>query len=216
MTIANKTKHRILVVDDTKTDRDLFKFFIGQSGYEVDTAADGKEALLALSKKEYDLVLCDYLMPQMDGYEFLLEVKSREQLKHMVVIIITSDEAESTKVKLLKAGVNDFIQKGCSPNEILTRIKIHLDAQAGYSQRQILTMAAKLANDLNQPLSVLISALDVLKLKIEMDVPKDNRAELLGIMDQINAQANAITVCTNELRKVGMSDVRVSPSAYKN
>lgn len=210
MSLPNqKTKFRILVVDDTKTDRDLFKFFISQAGYEVDVAGNGEEALQLLAKKEFDLALCDYQMPTMDGLEFLTKLRTNEAYNHLVVIIITSDESEATKVKLLKAGANDFIHKGCSANEILARIKTHLDAQAGYFNRQILSMAGKLASELNEPLGVMVAALDVLKLKVQQDIASNKKSEYETVLTALNKEAEAMMRITEHLRKLGMDTTKV-------
>lgn len=204
-----KHQVRILVIDDTKTDRDLFKYFLTQAGYDVELASNGHEAMEMLAKKEFDLALCDYQMPVMNGYDFLVKVKGNSNLSHMVVIIITSDEAPETQVLLLKAGANDFIHKGSTSSEILARIKTHLDAQAGYFNRQILSMAGRLASELNQPLGVIVSALDVLKEKISSEIPKTKQEEFVKILQSLNNQADQMTKITEDIRKLGMDTSKV-------
>jgi len=62
--------NRILVVDDTAADRSLFKYVLTRAGFVVGVAVDGADALTILAREEYDVVLCDYQMPNVDGYEF--------------------------------------------------------------------------------------------------------------------------------------------------
>ncbi len=201
----SKSLNRILVVDDTKTDRDLFKYLLTQAGFVVETAADGQEALAALKKNDFDLALCDYLMPNMDGYDFLLQVRKDSKLSHVIVIIITSDETEETKVKLLKAGANDFIHKGVSKNEVVGRIRVHLDAQTAQVHRKVLEVAGEMANSINQPLSVMVAALDVLKDKVQT-LSAGQKSEFLEVLKTIDKQADAMMVTSENLKKLALDN----------
>ncbi len=203
MSAATQHVSRILVIDDTKTDRDLFKYLLTQSGFYVETAADGEEALAALKKGEFDLALCDYLMPNMDGLEFLLKMRQDSRLSHVIVIIITSDETEETKVKLLKAGANDFIHKGVSKNEVVARIRVHLDAQNAQVNRKILEVAGEMANSINQPLSVLVAALDVLKEMVQ-SLSAGQKEEFMEALKTINKQADSMIVTSENLKRLAL------------
>lgn len=195
---------RILIIDDSKTDRDLFKYSLSQDGFSVETATDGREALAMFAREDFDLALCDYYMPNMDGYQFLTELRKEPKWAHVIVIIVTSDESEETKMKLLKAGVNDFIHKGTSHAEILARIRVHLDVQAAHSNRKILEMAGVMADDINQPLSVMIAAIDVLKEKVQTELTAGQRTEYLEALVAINKQADIMIKVAEKLKQLGM------------
>ena len=74
----------------------------------------------------------------MDGYEFLQKVRQEPRFAHVIVIIITSDESDETKAKLLRGGANDFVHKGDSHDEIIACIRVHLSAQAAQADRKVL------------------------------------------------------------------------------
>jgi len=197
-----KVMGSILLVDDTKTDRDLFKFLLGRNGFIVKTAADGFEALELLNSNDFDLVLCDYLMPKMDGYEFLRKIRQEPKFSHVIVIIITSDESDEIKAKLLKGGANDFVHKGDSPAEIMARIKVHLNAQAANTDRKVLEVACDLADKISQPLSSILALLDELKEKAQKELPESQRQVFLGLLNNINKEADAMSSISQHLKEL--------------
>ena len=199
---AFKVVGSILLVDDTKTDRDLFKFLLGRYGFIVQTAADGIEALELLNKNDFDLILSDYLMPNMDGHEFLRKIRQEPKFSHVIVIIITSDESDEIKDKLLKGGANDFVHKGDSPAEIMARIKVHLNAQAANTDRKVLEVACDLADKISQPLSSILALLDELKEKAQKELPESQRQVFLGLLNNINKEADAMSSISQHLKEL--------------
>ncbi|MGD8628245.1 MAG: response regulator, partial [bacterium] len=83
-------KHRILVVDDEEHIRKIVRFQLEKSGYEVECAEDGLEALKAVEARTPDLILLDLMMPNMDGYEVCKRLKSDYQTNHIPVIMVTA------------------------------------------------------------------------------------------------------------------------------
>lgn len=199
-----KEFNRVLVVDDTQLDRNLFKYVLTRNGFTVEVAMDGAQALDVLSKQDFDLVLCDYQMPNVDGYEFLTRARQNPKLAHIIIIIITSDESDETKQKLLRGGANDFVHKGDGPDEILARIRVHLSAQAGQSHRKGLELACELADNISQPLSVLVATLDVLKEKVETEIPADQKAEFLEMLGIIDKEADAMIGIAEDLKRLSV------------
>ena len=195
---------RILIVDDTKTDRDLFKYLLKGSGFDVEVAADGIQALELMEKIDFDLVLCDYLMPNLDGYGFLLKVRRNPKFSHVIVISITSDESDDTKTKLLNAGVNDFVRKGDSHDEIIARMRVHLNAQAALADLKVLEMACALTDRINQPLSVFIAALDLLKEKIRTELPEANQQDFHELLKTLDKEADSMIAISEGLKKLSM------------
>ena len=117
---------KILIVDDSRFARRHLEQVLRGSGVceEVATAGDGGEALEALRAGEVDLVLCDVLMPGVDGFEFLARRQS-EQLQ-VPVIMLTSEGAVESKVKCLEAGASDYLVKPFHDAELVARVKLHL------------------------------------------------------------------------------------------
>ena len=103
---------KVLTVDDSATMRRIIKNQLKQSGVEdVDEAANGREALLLLDRKQYDLLITDWNMPEMCGLDLVMEVRKSEPLKKLPILMITTVSAKEDIVNALKAGVNNYVVK---------------------------------------------------------------------------------------------------------
>ena len=113
---------RILVVDDNESNRDMLSRRLQHEGYDVCMAANGHEALALLNTQEVDLILLDVMMPDMDGYEVLVRLKSHNTLRDIPVIMISAlDEIESV-VRCIEQGAEDYLSKPFDP--VLLRARI--------------------------------------------------------------------------------------------
>ena len=110
----------ILVVDDHPNVRTLVREYLGELGYRVVTAADGAEALAAVSRERVDLILLDIMMPNVDGFEFL-HIYRREH--HVPIIMLTARLAEADKVAALELGADDYLTKPFGMQELVARIR---------------------------------------------------------------------------------------------
>lgn len=118
MSMAN----RVLIVDDTETMRLYEQMLLSGQGYELETAADGIEALAAVETFKPDLVLLDIMMPRMDGIECCRRIKAGEAAKHIKVVMVTT-KSEYEKVKeAFAAGCDDYVTKPIDKAELLTKI----------------------------------------------------------------------------------------------
>lgn len=118
----------ILVVDDYKTMIRIIRNLLKQLGFEdIDDAADGTEALGKLHDKKYGLVISDWNMEPMTGYELLKEVRSDEGLTKTPFIMVTAESKTENVIAAKKAGVNNYIVK---PFNALT-LKNKIDAVFG-------------------------------------------------------------------------------------
>jgi CheY-like chemotaxis protein len=99
---------RILVVDDHKTNRLKMSFAVKKEGHEVETAENGVEAMNMLKAKSFDLVLLDIVMPLMDGYEVLEQMKGDRWLRDIPVLVISSVQEMESIVKGIQMGVLFF------------------------------------------------------------------------------------------------------------
>ena len=107
----DEIKQHILVVDDSITTRILEKNILENHGYQVTTASDGIEALNALKKQRFDLIVTDVLMPHMDGFELTKKIKSTVEYNHLPIIIVTTLDSDSEKQQGMEAGANAYIVK---------------------------------------------------------------------------------------------------------
>lgn len=102
----------VLVVDDYKTMIRIIKNLLKQIGFnDVDDAADGGEALEKLKQKQYGLVISDWNMEPMTGYELLKHVRADENLKSIPFIMVTAEAKSENVVAAKEAGVSNYIVK---------------------------------------------------------------------------------------------------------
>ena len=114
-------KKNILIVDDERKIREMVKTYLVNEGYYIFEAADGKEALETVKKERIDLVLLDIMMPGMDGYQTLREIRSIH--RKLPVIMLTAKAEEVDKLLGLEMGSDDYITKPFSLRELVARMK---------------------------------------------------------------------------------------------
>jgi len=103
---------KVLVVDDFATMRRILRNILKQLGFtNISEADDGKTALKELQKEKFDLVLCDWNMPEMSGLELLTTIRSDDQLKDLAFVMVTAEAQKENIVTAVKAGVNNYVVK---------------------------------------------------------------------------------------------------------
>jgi DNA-binding response OmpR family regulator len=117
--LENEKKH-IIVIDDDKSILRTFTRILQKSGYEVDVAETGKEALEKTKRKAYDLALIDIRLPDMDGTDLLL--KMQKTIRGAIKIMITGFPSLETGVKALDEGADAYLVKPVKPEELLALI----------------------------------------------------------------------------------------------
>ena len=125
----------ILVVDDDKNTRLLFRAELESAGYTVVTATDGKEALEVMDREHVDLVVLDIMMPNMDGYEFTRLL--RESQNNLPILMVSAKQLPADKHKGFIVGTDDYMTKPIDGEEMLYRIKALLRRALIVSERKI-------------------------------------------------------------------------------
>ena len=112
---------RILMVEDFPVMQKFYKDALEKAGYELEIAEDGQQALDAVTKSDYDVILLDMLLPKMNGIEFLEQYQGRPESTR---IIILSDFAEPSRIERAKElGVHDYLIKSdYPPSELVTKL----------------------------------------------------------------------------------------------
>jgi two-component system alkaline phosphatase synthesis response regulator PhoP len=110
----------ILVVDDAKNLRTMVSAYLEQEGFQVFTAANGREGLATARSEDPDLIILDLMMPEMGGYEFLREYGREGDAP---VIILTARLEENDKVLGLELGADDYVTKPFSMRELMARVR---------------------------------------------------------------------------------------------
>jgi adenylate cyclase len=118
---------RILVVDDMEANRELLSRRLSRDGHAVSTANDGHSALELLSKTEFDLVLLDLMMPDINGFDVLRRLKDDPAFRHIPVIMISALDEIDSIVRCIEAGAEDYIPKPFDPVLLGARIDASLE-----------------------------------------------------------------------------------------
>ena len=113
---------KILMIDDSKTMRNIEKSILGQLGYtDVVEACDGLDALSKVAAVQPDLILVDWNMPNMDGLTFVKQCRARGT--RVPIVMVTTEAERSRVVEAIKAGVNNYVVKPFTPDSLSARIK---------------------------------------------------------------------------------------------
>jgi PAS domain S-box-containing protein len=126
--------NQILIVDDERQDRELLEVMLAPSGFVLRTAASGREALTMVAQRPPDLILLDIVMPGLDGFEVMAEIKNNPATENIIVIMITSLDDRTTRMRGLNAGVEDFLTKPVDRAELTARVRnlLRLKAYGDY------------------------------------------------------------------------------------
>ena len=111
---------KILIVDDEELIRNVIKEYAELENFEIDEAEDGYEAIDKCKNNDYNLVIMDIMMPKLDGYQAVKEIKKE---KNIPVIMLSARGEEYDKLLGFDLGIDDYVQKPFSPKELIARIK---------------------------------------------------------------------------------------------
>ncbi|WP_100012049.1 response regulator transcription factor [Lentibacillus sediminis] len=114
-------KKKILIVDDEASIVTLLNYNIEKAGYQTDVAYDGQEAVQKAEANDYDLIVLDLMLPEMDGMEVCKHLRSNKI--DTPILMLTAKDEEFDKVLGLELGADDYLTKPFSPKEVVARIK---------------------------------------------------------------------------------------------
>lgn len=135
----------ILVVDDDRNTRLLFKTLLERAKYTVFLATDGEDALELMDKEQVDLVVLDIMMPRMDGYEFTKTLRNVNN--YLPILMVSAKQMPADKHKGFNLGIDDYMIKPVESEEFLLRIKALLRRARIASERRIVVGNAVLDYD---------------------------------------------------------------------
>jgi twitching motility two-component system response regulator PilH len=113
---------RVLVVDDSATNRQALSNLLQREGYEVTTAVDGEDALAKIAADPPPLVVLDIILPKMNGYQVLRQLRADRETRHIKVILVSSKSQESDRFWGMKQGADDYIAKPYPDDTLLSAI----------------------------------------------------------------------------------------------
>lgn len=115
---------KFLVVDDMSTMRKIVRTILNQLGYtNIDEAENGREALSKLRSGNYDFVLLDWNMPELDGFETLKQIRADDKLKHLPVMMVTAEAKKENVLAAVQAGANNYVVKPFTPETLKEKIE---------------------------------------------------------------------------------------------
>ena len=129
---------KILLVEDNEVNRRFFIKLLNQQGLNCDVANNGREAVNACARKEYDLIFMDCQMPVMDGYEAAGQIRKMEQEgKHTTIIAMTAFAMKGDAEKCLAAGMDNYLGKPVNVNQVMEMIQKYANEKSGFQDNFI-------------------------------------------------------------------------------
>lgn len=196
MTQQDRSDHdqlQILIVDDNPTNLKVLGGMLDKYGFRVRVAIDGKQAIKGAEIEVPDLILLDIMMPEMDGYEVCRIMKANEKLNDIPIIFVSARVETIDKVKAFNSGGVDYITKPFQIEEVLARVKTHLNLR---ETRKELEFKNRLLEE----------TLDDLKSMQSQLVQSEKMASLgvltAGIAHEINNPVNSINSSNISLQRI--------------
>ena len=115
---------KILIIEDEEAIAELEKDYLELSGFEVEIANRGDIGLRKALEEEYDLVILDLMLPEVDGFEICRQVRDQ---KNTPIIMVSAKKDDIDKIRGLGLGADDYMTKPFSPSELVARVKAHLE-----------------------------------------------------------------------------------------
>ena len=176
-------QHTIMIVDDVPANLGVLLDFLDHAGYHVLVAESGESALAQLAYAEPDIVLLDVTMPGIDGYETCRRLKQDARWRDTPVLFLTALNETTDKVRAFEVGAVDFISKPLHPEEVLARVRAHLQIRS-------------LQQDLEEKNALLEKAV-ALRIEAEEQLQQSLDRAVLIVRDR-----NQIQFCTRLARRL--------------
>jgi len=165
---SGSSSGRILVVDDQPANLRAVSALLTRQGYEVMTAGHGEDAIAQAAATLPDLLLLDMMMPGMDGFELLGQLRQRAEWQRLPAIFLTAAQDRELLLRAFDAGAVDYVTKPFMPEELLARVNAHIGLKLTRDRlervaRERQELVNLVAHDLKNPLSSVLFASDVLR-----------------------------------------------------
>lgn len=213
----------VLIVDDIDANRAVMTRRLEMMSYSVSSVESGAEALLHLSHTKPDMILLDYMMPQMNGIDVLHRVRSNPETQKLPVIMVTARAESEATVEALRAGADDFVTKPIDYEVLKARIESHISRKCNASdlehENEALderaTMRSLVVADLEQDLRQEIEKRAELEEKLASlsvdqcsgDRGGDHAGRLTKLLEQIESKHSALSSAVSQNQIPPLLDV---------
>jgi signal transduction histidine kinase len=222
----NAGKGCILVVDDEMVNRILLSTSLEEAGYAVETAEDGEQALEMLSAQPFEAVLLDLIMPRMDGYRVLAQMKGDETLRRIPVIVVSSSDEIESIVQCIEMGATDYLTKPFNPVLLHARIRaslasLHEERMAVLREQFAQVTAAqeeerqRIARELHDGLGPDLASLNLRMLTARKLLEREGHPvadEIEELAEQVRASMRDIRRLIHDLRPVALDELGLVPA----
>jgi DNA-binding response OmpR family regulator len=124
---GDRDERLVLVADDDADVRELVVFRLTRAGYEVITAADGKQAVQLALERHPHVCVIDVMMPKLDGFQVTERLRASDELAEVPILLLTASVQDAAVDRGFAAGADDYVKKPFSTAELLTRVAAVLD-----------------------------------------------------------------------------------------
>lgn len=208
------SQYKILAVDDDFASRLLIKKALKNDPYQVEICESAEKALELIAREKFDLIITDLIMKPMGGLELLEKVRNNNP--ELSSILLTGHASIETAIQAVRLGASDYLLKPINVEELRIRVKkaferIELERKLKEAQKN-LTYSATIAtanHEINQPLTVIISAIDMIKIELTKQEVKNDR--LSNYLDLLTKSSLRIANLLRKLREIHSPKIHEIP-----
>jgi len=144
----SEIKKKILIVDDVFLNIHMVKDILTENGYDLHSATHGRKALEKVESENYDLILLDVRMPEIDGFEVCARLRANPKTKDVPIIFLTGEDESASIIKGFEAGAMDYVVKPFYGAELLARVRTHLELS--HSRKALKDMNDRLMHEIEE------------------------------------------------------------------
>jgi len=152
---------RILIIEDEQPIREMICFALENVGFEIQEAADARQAQVMIAEALPDLILLDWMLPGVSGIDYARRLKKEDLTREIPIIMLTARTQEEDKVQGLESGADDYVTKPFSPRELAARIKAVLRRGSPPAEDEILKANELLLDTASHRVSVAEQLLEI-------------------------------------------------------
>jgi CheY-like chemotaxis protein len=133
--IPSRKQPLVLLAEDFEDARELYRDYLQFSGFDVETANNGRDAITRAVELQPDLILMDASMPVLDGWQATRELKANPVTRHIPILALTAHAFDDARREARAVGCDGFVTKPCLPDDLVTRVRAALDNGRKKSKR---------------------------------------------------------------------------------